>query len=317
MEEFKKMYPSRVTLCEDGVYRWSFDVDLSRDHYMRDLVMKIMLFICGSICLLMTIFTFSTGDLTFLWIPFACCGVVMLITVAVLWIFRVSQRDCYTLGFEMTEETIMLVQTPAVMRGMNTAAQVSSVLGSLAGKRGFSASAAAQPGPTRFRSIRSIREYPETSMLNLNTGIGSLQVWVCPEDYDMVRNYIQSHAASSPRYGRLLYWPKRLGLATLFSLAVNAVIGIINYTAFQSGGRLPISFTTVRNEVAYQNGIVMRTMFIVEGSTREEPWWMNRLEAQPDTAFLSFLVFTLIFFLILTVIHLVRDNNDGQSSGET
>ena len=100
MEEFKKMYPSRVTLCEDGVYRWSFDVDLSRDHYMRDLVMKIMLFICGSICLLMTIFTFSTGDLTFLWIPFACCGVVMLITVAVLWIFRVSQRDCYTLGFE-------------------------------------------------------------------------------------------------------------------------------------------------------------------------------------------------------------------------
>jgi len=324
MNEFKERYPSRVTLCEDGVYRWSYDVDLSRDHTLHNLVMKIMLIICGSICAIMVVMMLCVQDFTFFWIPLVCCGVAMLIALVVLRLFRLGLHDCYTLGYEMNEESILLVQTPAVQRSMNTMAGIAGGIGAVTGKsvRVPAMNAAAQSGPTRFSRIRTLREHRDTHMLNLATSITSLQVWVCPEDYDMVRNFIQSRAASSPRYGRSLRWPKRLGLSAILALVADIVIGVVNYIGFQNNGRLPISFTTVRNEVAHQNGIVMSTMFIVEGSSREEPWWMNQLESQPGTALLSLLVLTLVFFLILTVIHQIRkdtripEETDSGSNGQ-
>ena len=50
----------------------------------------------------------------------------------------------------------------------------------------------------------------------------------------------------------------------------------------------------------------MSTMFLTEGATREQPWWMNRLETDSGSALAGFLLVGLVLFLVLTVIGLVR-----------
>ncbi|MBR2661008.1 MAG: hypothetical protein IKE15_06350 [Clostridia bacterium] len=181
--EFREQYPNRVTMGEDGIYRWSADVDLSRDHYVQNLTIKIMLFICAGICLMTLIFAIMTGDVSMAWIPVLCCGAVMVITMLVLRLFRSGVKDRYTMGYEMTGEGIRLVRDPATARMMKRAAAFA---------RGGAGTV--QPGETEFRSVRSMREVPETHMICLNTTVSALQIWVPEEDYDVVCNYIRQHA---------------------------------------------------------------------------------------------------------------------------
>lgn len=40
-------YPSRVTLFDDGVYRWSYDLDMWRNRYLLNLILKILSLLLG------------------------------------------------------------------------------------------------------------------------------------------------------------------------------------------------------------------------------------------------------------------------------
>ena len=180
--EFKEQYPERVTAGEDGTYRWSVDVDLKKDHYVQNLTMKIMLFICAGICLMTLIFAAMTGDVSMAWIPPVCCVAALLITVLVLRLFRLAVKDRYTVGYEMTEEGVRLVRDPVTVRMMRSVAVFTP-----------GGAGAVQPGATKFRNVRSMREVPETHMICLNTTVSALQIWVPAEDYDVVCNYIREH----------------------------------------------------------------------------------------------------------------------------
>ena len=39
-------YPARVTLCDDGVYRWSYDMDMWRNRFMLRHVLTILCAMC-------------------------------------------------------------------------------------------------------------------------------------------------------------------------------------------------------------------------------------------------------------------------------
>ena len=41
------MYPSRVTLFEDGIYRWSYDMDMWRNRYLLGQIIKILCIVLG------------------------------------------------------------------------------------------------------------------------------------------------------------------------------------------------------------------------------------------------------------------------------
>ena len=40
-------YPSRVTLFDDGVYRWSYDLDMWRNRCLLNLILKILSLLLG------------------------------------------------------------------------------------------------------------------------------------------------------------------------------------------------------------------------------------------------------------------------------
>ena len=310
--KFTDIYPDRVTRGEDGVWRWSCNVNMKQDHYLRNLIKKIMLIICGSICALMLFFMLSVGDFSFFWIPLACCGFDLLLTKLVYRLYRASLHDRLIMGFEMNDEAILMVRTPSEQNHLKTMGLITASLGAASGHpsqgagQGAAISAAAQPVMIRFKNIRSIHEFPDTCMLNLQTLMTLIQVWVPTEDYGMIVSFIREHIPASARQNEKLRWPKRLLVSSLLSLGINAVIAVINVIGFNRTGRLPVSLTRISGDIVHQYAIAMSTMFLREGVDREAPWWMHRLETQAESAVLGFLSIALIVFLILTVIDIYR-----------
>lgn len=122
----------------------------------------------------------------------------------------------------------------------------------------------------------------------------------------MVLSFLHEHTDAAIRKNQRVRWPVRLGIAAAISLAIIVVLNVINYNGFQETKRLPISVDVLEDEVVHQKSFGLTTMFIAEGSTREEPWWMNQLKTDTGLAFMGFLLFTVILFLVMTVIGVLR-----------
>lgn len=300
---FRELYPKQVTLCEDGIYRWSVDADLSRDHFSRNYLLKILLITCGIVCAITLVAMFSAGDFTFWWIPVAICVAVVVIGMLGYRIYRGVIDDRLTVGFEMSEEEITLVRNPGSQRAIENAAVVMSLIKPTTGA---AMSNAAQPQTVQFKRVRKFREYPEGCMIVLSTWIRSIQVWIPEEDREMVLSFLHEHTDAAIRKNQRVRWPIRLGIAAAISLAIIIVLNVINYNGFQETKRLPISVDVLEDEVVHQKSFGLTTMFIAEGSTREEPWWMNQLKTDTGLAFMGFLLFTVILFLVMTVIGIFR-----------
>ena len=202
---FKELYPDRVTRGEDGVYRWSYDVDLNWDHYLQNFFLKLMLYILGGTCLVMALVIILAGRPSMAWIPAAIFGVAMVLAVLGFFGFRIAVKDKYTVGYEMNEEAVLLVRKPAMQSAMWGAGLLMLALGAATGKplRGATSAVAmnnaADSGLTRFRSVRKIRKYPRTDMIKLSMLIGINLVWVPEEDFETVVRFIQEHTGIPAR----------------------------------------------------------------------------------------------------------------------
>lgn len=304
---FRELYPKRVTLGEDGVYRWSADADLSRDHFSQNYLLKVLGIVCGIICAIMLVISFAVGDFSFWWIPVLICGSVMGIGILSYRIYRGVINDRLTVGFEMTEEEVTLIRNPSSQRAMENAAIVMSLIKPTTGA---AMSNAAQPQTIKFKRARKFLEYPEANMVVLSSWISSHPVYIPEEDYETVVSFLREHTASAVQKNGNIRWPIRLGMASVLSLVIIIALNIYNAIGFGETKRLPISIDVLEGEVVHQKSFGLTTMFIAKGSTREEPWWMNQLETDVGLAFLGFLLFAFILFLVITIIGVFRKGGE-------
>ena len=183
------IFPERVTLGEDGAYRWFFEVDLNTDHYLRNLITRIMLIISGSVCGLALLFMVIKGDLSMAWIPLVCSASTLLIAMLCYRLFRAGVRDHYLVGYEMNGEKIMFVRTPSLRKK----ADGEAVLVGASGRAG-----AMQTALIRMQDIKAVTRHPDTNMINVNTRITDNQVWVPAGDYETVYAFIKEHSNLAP-----------------------------------------------------------------------------------------------------------------------
>ena len=201
--EFTDLYPARVTPGKDGIYRWSRQVDMNRDHSTRDQFRTAILIVCGSVCALMVIFSVMVGDFSFIWIPFACSAFVMLISFPIFKLFKAGYRDRFSVAYEMNDEALLTIWDPAVQRQTNNTALLTAALSMAAGHPleglgyGLSAGASSQPVLTKYQSVRGIRESRAENRLDLQMFTAPRPVWVPKEDYDMVLDYIRAHISDA------------------------------------------------------------------------------------------------------------------------
>ena len=196
----KEPFPSRVTLFSDGVYRWSYDMDMYRNHYLRNVLLKIL----GAICAVSYIFlllllpgyqrTLRTALLCSL--PFL--GALAL-TLVIYYICAAAMHGVYHLRFEMDEDVIQLVRKTSTQRMMD----VTAGLATLADVRvGHSLQSSADSGRTRFDCVRAVTEHPEYNALNLRGIASANQIWIPKEDYEFVRDFILARVPKKARKAR-------------------------------------------------------------------------------------------------------------------
>ena len=204
----ESMYPKRVTLGEDQVYRWSYDMDMYRNHYLRNVLLKVF----GAICLVSWAFLLllfakdSRLSLSVVFITLLIFGGFMLLVLAGYYLAAVIMRGQYHLRFEMNDEAVLLVRKESTERMMQNMALITMMAGRAAGKpvRGLASGAAIQTGAasglTFFREVRSMKERPRYDAFNLRSLTGGNQIWVGPEDYAFVRDYVRSRIPEKARH---------------------------------------------------------------------------------------------------------------------
>ena len=201
--DFTRQYPRRVTGGEDGVYRWSFDIDLKRDHYVRNLTLKIALLVCGICCGGISLMALLMDRASMAWIPLACGAAVMAVTMLSFWLYSLMVHGTCTLGYEMDETSIRMVRSPREQRIMNAVGPAVMILGAATGHaaeglaRGAMLAGAAQAGCFRLNRIRRIREYPEKNLITARTLLSTCHIWVPAEDFSLVRDLLAERASGT------------------------------------------------------------------------------------------------------------------------
>ncbi len=216
--------PSRVTLYEDGVYRWSYDVDMWRNRYILNLVLKILLLMMGIplLCVLAMLLMklipllkeglskdrvlfFSRDDLLVFAIIGGLLAGMILLTLVIYAVAAAVMRGRYRLCYQMDESAVALVRDPGKMKAMNTFGAVVAAVGLAVGKTGdamrlgSTLAAANSAGTSRFESIHRVRILPELDLLDLREWFSMNQVFVPKEDYAFVRDFILARLPEKAR----------------------------------------------------------------------------------------------------------------------
>ena len=220
------MYPSRVTLFDDGLYRWSYDMDMWHNRYLLGLIIKILCIVLGIPTLFVAVnvlknalpflergmtetMLFIHGDLLSLTIISGIWIGSILLTLIIYAICAAVMHGTWHLCFEMDESAVALVQSAETKARNSTLATVAAVVEIAAlftGKsnRSLHASSSAlrtanESGITSFDSVRRVRLHPDHDLIDLREFFGMNQIYVGAEDYTFVRDFILEHVREKAR----------------------------------------------------------------------------------------------------------------------
>ena len=200
-------YPDRVTLCDDGVYRWSYDMDMWHNRFMLRHVLTI---VCAMSVLVSLTMLAAFGlnrvsprlaALLFI-IPM---GALSALTLLIYLICALAMRGNYHLRFEMDENKIVLVQTAETENRNRVLTTVSTVAGIAAGQRNkayrvnATLRAADSVGTTAFADVTRVRLFPDDDVIDLWEWFGMNQIYVPREDYALVRDFMLARVSEKAR----------------------------------------------------------------------------------------------------------------------
>ena len=203
MNHFRKMFPERATTGEDGICRWSCEIDLKKDRYSRDLMMKVSLIVGGSVFLMMLGAMWMAGDFSFAWIPLIICGMVPPLCWISYKTYCVMHGNKLLIGYALYNNSIVMVRNPRDAKAMQGLALATGLLNIAAGNPagGICMAAGAygtsQAVPTKFSRVRKFHGHAECSMIEMKTVFSPAQIWTHPEDYGMNLDFVREHAENA------------------------------------------------------------------------------------------------------------------------
>lgn len=201
-------YPSRVTLFDDGVYRWSYDMDMWHNRFMLKLVAKVLGVICAALCAMFILLLGPTYiDLKALGIMALSVAGIYALALGIYAICALAMHGNYHLLFEMDDTAVALVQSAASKQRLSTLgiiatiASVASGDARLALRTGSTLAVANSVGTTRFSSVTRVKLYPESDVIFLREWFGMNQIYVNPDDYPFVRDFMLERVRDKAKRG--------------------------------------------------------------------------------------------------------------------
>ncbi len=191
---------SRVTLCPDGKYRWTYEVNLYKNMSMFYDLMKVMGVGLGFVFAIM-IFVVIKNNIdwdgfkvilwTFLWIV---VGVTVLFLIG-YWIWAAVSGGRYAALFVMDEEGVTHVQMPKTVRRGEVIGAIGMMVGGASSDITTEASSILASSFTAwksdFKKVRKVIPVRQRQLIKVNELLTKNRIYVeSRADYEFVLEYI-------------------------------------------------------------------------------------------------------------------------------
>lgn len=201
MQESKRI-SENIFLCEDGKYRWIYEMSLFKNPTVIILVWKIFFFILLGIfafIMLMDVFSgYMNGERfleTLKILGYFIIGMTVLCALGYL-LYAAIMGGKYIVMFEMDDKGVNHKQLPKQAKKAEWISLL-TVLAGLASRNpttvGVGLISARSEMYTRFANVRKIKAYPNRDLIKLNERLMHNQVYAAKEDFEFVYGYIKDH----------------------------------------------------------------------------------------------------------------------------
>ena len=193
----RKVFSSRVTLDEDGKYRWAYEIHLFRNPTFFWLVWKIFFFILLGIFAVVFLIDIGRGwetafD-TLRMLGWFLIGMTVLVGLGYL-VYAAMMGGRYVAQFEMDEKGVNHRQAPAQARKAKRIGRATIAAGIATGRPstiGAGMSAQRTEMYSDFERTRKVKAFPHRNLIKVNGLLSHNQVYAPKEDFEFVLAYIR------------------------------------------------------------------------------------------------------------------------------
>ena len=205
--ENKTYQGKEVRLCNDGKYRWAYEMHLLKNPTIFLTVLKVLMISVGIVWLFGMIITVFQGDMDLEWFMFwlKTIGIVLGIFVGLaiisILIMAAILKGKYVVLFEMDEKEVVHIQMPRQVKKAEVIGWITVLVGAMAKNPttiGAGMLAASKSKSTSvFANVRHVRACRWRNLIKVNQLLNKNQVYVSAEDFDFVYNFIKSHCTNA------------------------------------------------------------------------------------------------------------------------
>lgn len=203
----KKDYQGKeVRLCEDGKYRWLYEMNMFRNPTIILTVAKVL----GGVLLgLWLVFGLLLSAIEGNWdgllgmtrVLGIVMGVMAVLLVIAYLILCWMYHGKYIVLFEMDEKSIKHIQLPRQFKRAQAMGLITALVG-LAAKRPTTAgagllSATRQASTSDFKYVKKVKAYPRRHLIKVNETLNKNQVYAATEDFDFVLDWIRTRCINA------------------------------------------------------------------------------------------------------------------------
>lgn len=196
----------RVRLCQDGKYRWVYEMSMLKNPTVFLTVFKVFAGIVIGMFLVFGFFLYVIhGDWEGLWEMTKTCGLVLAIFfgLTILGVLLVAAvfRGKYIVLFEMDEKEIAHIQVPEQFKKAQKLGAITAMAG--AGRGSLTTAGAGMLAATKNASIsvydrvRKVKPRRRLHVIKVNYLLNRNQIYVPDEDFDFVYKYIKSRCPNA------------------------------------------------------------------------------------------------------------------------
>ena len=203
----KKDYQGKeVRLCEDGKYRWLYEMNMFRNPTILFTVAKVL---GGVILGLWLVFGLLLSAIEGNWdgllgmtrVLGIVMGVMAVLLVIAYLILCWMYHGKYIVLFEMDEKSIKHIQLPRQFKRAQAMGLITALVG-LAAKRPTTAgagllSATRQASTSDFKYVKKVKAYPRRHLIKVNETLNKNQVYAATEDFDFVLDWIRTRCINA------------------------------------------------------------------------------------------------------------------------
>lgn len=202
--ENKTYQGKEVRLCNDGKYRWVYEMNMLKNPTIFITVLKVMMISIAIVWLFGLIIGLDDMDLDYFLFWTKLSGIMLGIFVVLTIIgvlITAAILGKYVVLFEMDEKEVTHIQMPRQIKKAEAIGLITALVGAMAKNPttiGTGMLAASKTKSTSvFSKVRRVKARRRLNLIKVNQRLEHNQVYVPKEDFDFVYNYIKSRCINA------------------------------------------------------------------------------------------------------------------------